>query len=187
MSNIFQYNGLVLFKNAKVMHDKERQKNCSRLKKLKKTWKLNAMCSGLEERYFWFVFRYKWHYWETWIGSMNWMVVLYQCSYPDFDGCALLGKISLKYLGVTRNHVCSEKNMCIRIYVYVILYYTYILSVSCVYLSIHVCIKINARDRMIKHMWQNVSNQEPEWRVYISSLHYSCISSVNLKFNFLKK
>lgn len=71
------------------------------------------------------------------------MVVLYQCSYPDFDGCALLGKISLKYLGVTRNHVCSEKNMCIRIYVYVILYYTYILSVSYMCVSFYTCVYKN--------------------------------------------
>lgn len=46
---------------------------------------------------------------------MNWMVVLYQCSYPDFDGSALLGKKKpLKYLGVMRHHVCSEKNMCMH-------------------------------------------------------------------------
>lgn len=53
------------------------------------------------------------------------MVVLYQCSYPDFDGCALsFRKYILKYLGVMRHHhVCSGKiRVCICMGVYICVY-----------------------------------------------------------------
>lgn len=50
---------------------------------------------------------------------MNWVVVVYQCSYPDFDGCALpFRKYTLKYVGVIRHPVYSGKTrMCIYRYI----------------------------------------------------------------------
>lgn len=90
--------------------------------------------TGLEEKVSWICFElffcYKQDCWEIWVGSMNRMVGLYQCSYPDFDGCAL----SFRKYKVFRSNKTScpfRKYMCM--YMYRCIY-----MCACVY--VHVCV-----------------------------------------------